>query len=142
MDMPKYKTCFVCGWENKRGLNLTFRSEGDYILTDFEPEPDLCGWEGIVHGGIVSAVLDECMGWTGCPDTGYSFLTAELNVRFLKPVKGNARYLVKSQIHTKKGRFFTATGELSDKDGNILAKASVNSSLYQTKPSQRNHNEH
>jgi acyl-coenzyme A thioesterase PaaI-like protein len=55
-------SCFACGPDNSRGLRLQFEIDEDgEAIAEWIPDPDLEGFEGIVHGGIISTVLDEAM---------------------------------------------------------------------------------
>ncbi|MEW6081419.1 MAG: PaaI family thioesterase [Bacillota bacterium] len=77
--------CFGCGRDNPIGLKLVFREENDLYVSDFSPLPEHQGYPGMVHGGIICAILDEAMGrlvWSqGCDS-----FTARLETRFKKPV--------------------------------------------------------
>ena len=53
--------CFVCGSENPRGLKVPFIFEDDKVRAEFTPDGDLCGFDGIVHAGILFALADEAM---------------------------------------------------------------------------------
>src|SRR5665213_2147558 len=56
------RSCFVCGPDNPRGLRLAFQTnESGEMTAEWIPEPEMEGYQGIVHGGIVSTVLDEAM---------------------------------------------------------------------------------
>jgi hypothetical protein len=54
--------CIVCGPENPHGLRIHYMRERDGAITaEWRPTESWEGFEGIVHGGIVSTVLDEAM---------------------------------------------------------------------------------
>ena len=65
MKLPQAnsKFCFVCGLANTYGLKLRFYTTApgevtaDYVVTE-----QYQGFPGIVHGGIVAAMLDEAAG--------------------------------------------------------------------------------
>src|SRR5579864_3726600 len=61
-DTTDYQRCFVCGQRNPFGLHLVFRVEGDSVVADFQPREEHQGFPGVIHGGIVAAVLDEALG--------------------------------------------------------------------------------
>jgi len=122
-DIPTYPTCFVCGEQNPIGLRMKFRGDGAHIEADFEPQPYHCGYEGIVHGGIVSTVLDEGMGWTAWLTTGLYYLTMELKVRFRAPVRAGTKYLLCAEMVKKKGQVYFTKGALLDPEGTAVAEA-------------------
>ncbi len=75
--------CYVCGKKNPVGLAVDFKiSEGTRsILGWFTPSGDHQGYEGIVHGGILSALLDEAMAKLAY-SLGIPAVTAEITVKF------------------------------------------------------------
>jgi hypothetical protein len=64
-NIPKLKgyNCFACGTTNPIGLNLTFYRRGEYVCSDIKLGRNYEGWENMAHGGIISTLLDEVMGW-------------------------------------------------------------------------------
>ncbi len=137
IDIPKYDTCFVCGRENAMGLNLSFKGEGERAFADFSPQPGWCGYRGIVHGGIISSILDECMGWAAYATTELFFFTIDIKVSFIKPVILNREYRVVARILERDGKTFKATGKIIGKTSNrIFAQGEGNYYLRtpKTKP--------
>jgi len=114
--------CFACGAKNERGLRLTFRWEGDDYLCEFEPEPWVQGWVGITHGGIVCTVLDEVMNRLVYERGGLA-VTAELTIRFRKPVPTGTRVTVRGRLRGRRKRLFEAEAEVVLPDGEIAATA-------------------
>ncbi len=57
--------CFGCSPNNKSGLKMEFytNKEKDSVFSWLSIPGHVCGWGNIVHGGIVSTILDEAMGW-------------------------------------------------------------------------------
>jgi hypothetical protein len=55
--------CFGCGDDNAIGLRLRFAPSGEGVKASFVPGVDHQGFHHVVHGGIISAVLDEAMAW-------------------------------------------------------------------------------
>lgn len=78
--------CFMCGGRNPRSLGLCFRAEdADTVCAEFQAYPALQGYDGILHGGVIAALLDAAM--THCLfNRGIQALTGDLRVRFLRPV--------------------------------------------------------
>src|SRR3989442_13903180 len=63
-DTTDYQRCFVCGQRNPNGLHLVFQLDQNTIVADFQPREEHQGFPGVIHGGIVAAVLDEALGRT------------------------------------------------------------------------------
>ena len=60
--------CFGCGQENAHGLGLRiFRDPKDpkRIVGEFAPRPDMIGFPGITHGGVLYTALDCMASWSG-----------------------------------------------------------------------------
>jgi acyl-coenzyme A thioesterase PaaI-like protein len=81
---PSSALCFVCGTRNPHGLGLQFFDDGTRVWTDFTAGDHHQSWPGVLHGGIIAAVLDETI-------ARVAFLydrwvhTARLVTRFVKP---------------------------------------------------------
>jgi len=80
----------MCGGQNPWSLGLRFTAgDRDTVCARFQAHPGLQGYDGILHGGIISALLDAAM--THCLfHLGVQAITGELNVRFLKPISCRA----------------------------------------------------
>ena len=57
----EYPNCFGCGGANPSGLRLVLRTEDRSVVAEFTPERRHEGWPGIVHGGVIAALLYEVM---------------------------------------------------------------------------------
>jgi len=114
-------SCYVCGRENPRGLHLFFElGERGEMSATWIPDSTLEGFEGIVHGGIVSTVLDESMAKTVAA-TGAEALTAELRVRFRhRAIAGNP-LRVCGWVTDQNRRMIRAEAILVDSAGTELA---------------------
>ena len=56
--------CFACGTANPIGLNLNFYRLDNAVCSDITLGKNHEGWENMVHGGIISTLLDEVMSWS------------------------------------------------------------------------------
>lgn len=99
--------CFCCGVRNPIGLKLTFQTlPGERLRTEWTPRPEHQGFQDIVHGGLVSAVLDEVM-IRLLYARGIRAVTAELTTRFLRPLQAGRRYRFESRVVEDRGRIVT-----------------------------------
>lgn len=66
INLVNEHNCFGCGTLNVNGLQLLLMSEveSDGVWTSFTPDVRFEGYGGLVHGGIISTVLDEVMAWS------------------------------------------------------------------------------
>ena len=90
--------------------------------------------EWIVHGGMVTALLDTAMGqstWT-LLDRGEVFLTTSLHTEFYRAARPG-RLRAEGRIVHKTRRVAFAVGELFDGDGKLLAGGRVTNMMLEQK---------
>ena len=131
---PSSTDCFVCGVENRFGLHIRFYDSGPGEVTAELSVPEQYqGYAGIVHGGIVAAMLDEVASrvyFRGDPPR--LVVTGKLNIRYRKPVPvGKPLWLVGKAVEDK-GRICISRGQVLDANGDLLAEAEV--TLFEVQP--------
>ena len=116
-------SCYVCGLNNPHGMHLVFEQGEDGAMTaPWTPDSSFEGFEGIVHGGVVSTVLDESMA-KAVAATGVEALTAELRVRFRHHVMAGSPLRVRGWVTESNKRMIRAEANLVDSAGSELAHA-------------------
>lgn len=115
--------CFVCGFSNPSGLKLPWTIGPDGTArARFKPERDHQGWTGVVHGGILSALLDEAMAQT-LRGRGVAAMTVRLEVRFRSPLAVGCVALVEGRVESAGGRGFRTSATVSDAEtGRVFAE--------------------
>jgi len=121
-DRSDYQRNYVHGLRNPSGLHLQYELDGDRVFTVWTPSPDQAGFPGFVHGGLVSAVLDDTMGRCSALHRQW-VVTARLEVRFRNAgplgtplrVEGWITRLLRRALHTE--------GRVLLPDGGIVAEA-------------------
>ncbi len=116
------KLCFACGKDNPYGLKLEFKKEKDEVFAYFTPSPYHQGWPGILHGGIISTLLDEAIGYTTF-FLGLKTVTAKIEIRFKKPVPLSKKLKVSARLLQLRKNFATACAKLEFLDGEVVAEA-------------------
>ncbi|MBI5805013.1 PaaI family thioesterase [candidate division TA06 bacterium] len=120
--------CFACGHKNSDGLQLKFTyPQPGTCRAEFVPEQKYQGWSGILHGGIISTLLDEALahavgeaeGGGGASEA----VTAELTVRFKKPVRIDNKIVLTGKVDKDNGKIVEASSEITDETGLVLASA-------------------
>jgi uncharacterized protein (TIGR00369 family) len=120
--LPHTHSCFVCGESNPSGLNLRFETDGRVVETRFTPRADHVGFKQTVHGGIIATLLDEIMVWACAVQTRKFAFCAELNVRFLNPVRPGTEVIVRGElVVNRRNRIFEAQASVVDSGGVVLA---------------------
>lgn len=123
--LPTYQGCIVCGQKavNPASMNLRFQTDNEYVFTDFMASSIYEGYKGIVHGGIISALLDEAIGWAVNIANKHFVMTGELTVRYLKPVPIGKTVTVRGWFVEEFRRYSAAEGDIKDRDGVLYARA-------------------
>ena len=117
--------CFGCGDDNPIGLHLRFASDREGVKASFIPGPEHQGFDDVIHGGIISAVLDEAMAWAAAY-AGFWAVTGEMRIRFRQPLNVGASATVTARVSGTRGRLVTTAAELQlDRDNSPIATASA-----------------
>lgn len=119
----EHAACVVCGSDNPAGLGLEFLPRGKgTVSASFSCHHALQGYTGLLHGGIIAALLDGAM--TNCLfSLGISAVTAELSVRYLAPVTVDRPAEITATLEKSRGPLHYLHAELRQND-RVLAHAS------------------
>ena len=122
MKLESSGNCFVCGKNNRNGLQLSFEinKEKQTLKTTFVASPTYQGWDGVVHGGILSTLLDEAMA-NLIYELSYQAVTASIEIRFKKPAPILKPLLVYGEVTEVSKRLIRAKAHIAQEDGAILA---------------------
>lgn len=113
--------CFACGRDNPIGLKLSFREENDTYISTFTPGPEHQGYGGIMHGGLVSTLLDEVMA-RYLYAKGFTAVTAKLEVRFRHPTPIGQELSICGWITGQRGKMYELAGKITLPDGTVTAE--------------------
>ena len=114
--------CFACGKDNPQGLRLEVRKTPEGVGLDYVLPEHFAGWQGIAHGGIVATILDELLAWA-CTNSGRNCVTAEMTVRYRKPVKTGQPLKGFGRVTGEKGKLLFTEATLLDESGALVAEA-------------------
>jgi acyl-coenzyme A thioesterase PaaI-like protein len=115
--------CFVCGQGNPQGLHLRFSADGaEAVVAHWHPQETWEGFRGVIHGGIVSTVLDEAMS-KAVAAQGIPALTCELRVRLRERVAPAEELEIRGWVVEKRKRKISTEAILSDAAGRERAHA-------------------
>jgi len=122
--LPHTHSCFVCGESNPIGLRLRFETDGKLVQSHFTPRAEHIGFRQTVHGGLIATILDEIMVWACAVATKKFAYCAELNVRFVQPMRPNEEVIAQAELTSnRRNKIFEAKGELRHRGGRVLATA-------------------
>lgn len=119
-----HPNCIICGTDNPWSLGLTFSPDSaGKIRAVFKGREELQGYDGIMHGGIIAALLDSTM--TNCLfRSGIRALTGELNIRYKKPIPAKAEIELIAEIISEKPPLYIIEAVINC-DSRLMAKASA-----------------
>ena len=89
--------CFGCGQLNPDGLRMVFTPGPDGSVSEFAVPERFQSWAGMAHGGIVSLMLDEAVGWAAW-HAGHPGVTGRLSVSLRRPLKLGERVRVVGKV--------------------------------------------
>ena len=86
---PNSRTCFLCGRQNDIGMKMSWFNdhEAERIRATVVVPDQFNGYPGVVHGGIVAAIIDETSGRALLLDGDWDslFVTLKLEVKYRQP---------------------------------------------------------
>jgi len=111
-----HPACFVCSPQHRGGLGLQFVPHSDgSVSAEFPCDAAYEGYEGVIHGGIVSTLLDGAM--TNCLFAiGYVAVTADLHVRFRHPLCTGQKALVRARLTRDASPLFVLEAQVMQAD--------------------------
>lgn len=119
--MKRYPNCFVCGDKNPIGLNVPFYVKNDRVVAEYTAGRNFEGYKDILHGGILSSLLDEVM-IRAVLAKGINCLTSEIRVKFKKMVKTGEKLHMEGWMVEDKGRILVAQGKITKQNGEVVAE--------------------
>jgi uncharacterized protein (TIGR00369 family) len=120
--IPDYPHCFVCGDKNKKGLNIHFFDHDGKAKAEFTPTREFEGYRDILHGGIISTLLDEVM-IKSILAQGILTITTQIDVKFKKSAKIGEKLYLEGEVTENKGKIIMTEGKVFKEDGTIVATA-------------------
>ena len=110
--LPKTNTCYVCGPENASGLHVPFVSDGAHgSRAAYTARAEHCGWPGLLHGGVVFALMDEALAWA-CYFQGLYGVTARVQARFRQPIPSGTKLIIRAWTLERNRRLVNARAEI------------------------------
>ena len=130
------KMCFICGLDNPFGVKAQFYNmEDKSVVTPFSYRQEHQSSPGRVHGGLITAMLDE-LGLSAVYATGEDSLGVTLthDTKFRKPVPYDVPLIGKGVILSSTSKFIKSEAFIYDSDNNLLASGKM--SYIKLKPEQ------
>jgi len=125
MEVLDDQNCFVCGGKSEIGLKAKFicDNENNSAYTKLVIDQKYQGWQGVIHGGIIGALLDE-VSFYACSGISMKMVTAELNIRYKKPLTAGSEVLVSAKMVERKRNILCVEAKL-ESGGLVIALATA-----------------
>ena len=125
MNLADDGMCFACGQKNEEGLRVVFEliESEKKVRASFIPAKKHQGYVNIVHGGIISTLLDEAM-VNLAYRLGFPVVTAQMEIRFKKPAYVGKPLLIEGEIVRITRRVIEARASALNDEGILIARAS------------------
>jgi acyl-coenzyme A thioesterase PaaI-like protein len=128
--------CYGCGRLNDHGLHLKSYWDGEETVAIFHPKPYHIGIPGYVYGGLIASLID-CHGTGTASAASYRkegremgtdpplrFVTAALQVEYLRPTPLGVVLEVRGRVKNHKGRKVVVSITVSA-EGEVRARGEV-----------------
>ena len=116
--------CFGCSPVNTSGLQMKFYTNETGVYSKLVVPDHLCGWNNLVHGGVLTTIMDEIMSWATIYLLKRVAMTKSISVDFLKPVYVGNRLKAEGTVLEKKGKHEALMeGRIYNKDEVCCARA-------------------
>ena len=124
---PNSDHCFVCGRRNPHGLYMTFYDNGrDEVCSNYTVPDEYQSYPGIVHGGVIAAMLDEVVARVAMIEDHHHFMmSVKLEVKYRLPVPTETPLKIFGRIIRLRGRLGKAVGEIYLPDGKVAAESAM-----------------
>ena len=97
------------------------------ITAEFTVRADQCNHANVLHGGIVTTILDEIMGMTLITvEIEHLYVTINLHVDFLFGAKAGEKVTAVSEIYRVGKKIANIEAKLYNEEGKLLAKSTSN----------------
>lgn len=118
--LPKYEKCFFCG-PATGGLALQLYYADERAICEFVAHERFQGYDGMLHGGIVTGILDEVMWWTLFVKTRVVSATSRIEVDFRRPVICGETYRAWAEIVETRSKNYQLSARIADDRDRICA---------------------
>lgn len=118
--------CYGCASNNDEGLHLEFWMMEGACHTHYKVPAYMCGFDGLVHGGVTALMMDEVAQWTLIGTLGRIGLTRDLKVSYLKPVPIETELVVEGRVMEQDEKNVRIDLSVMGRDGDVLATGESN----------------
>lgn len=123
------RMCIICGMDNEYGVRAPFYNmEDGSVMTLFQYRSQHQSYPGRVHGGLITAMLDE-MGlrslWAKELTEETFGVTLSLETKYRKPVPYDTDLIGRGILIKENSKFLVTDASIMDVYGNTLASGTI-----------------
>jgi uncharacterized protein (TIGR00369 family) len=122
--------CFGCGPANPSGLQMQFYTDGESIASWISVPDRFSGWSNLIHGGILSTILDEIMSRSAICLLKKIPMTKSMTVEYLKSVYSGMEIKVVGKVVKKEECEAMVEGTIYNMEGQVCTKSSGTLGLF------------
>lgn len=134
IELPRYKSCFVCGdpARNPQSLGLCsyLDPESGVVTAVFTPKEHHVGYPDVVHGGILTGLLDEVSIWAASYRAEAFCVTRELRVKFAQAARPGEPLQLRAEVTGYRPRMITVQASVvragegeGEGEGTVVARS-------------------
>ncbi len=121
--------CFACGDRNEHGLHMRFERDPDgpegAVICRYTPRLADQGFPGVLHGGVLSTLMDEAMAWAMWAKSRALGVTAKMETRYRQRVDADAELTVHAVVTEERGRRIQVEAAVAGRGGAVLVESSA-----------------
>ena len=123
-DRSEFQQNFVHGLRNPIGLHIQYRLEERLVVGDWTADERHVGFPGVVHGGLLAAILDDVMGrWSAMRHRWV--VTARMETRFRVPAPVGVALRIEAWVTRERTRTLQAESRILLPDGVVVVEATA-----------------
>ena len=117
--------CFVCSpaHQNEKGLHLVFTETADGARTEFRVSSHYHSYPGVLHGGVITAILDETIAYASLFKFRLLPFTRNLQLNFRRGVRPGALHVCTARLIETREDGFRGEAVIQDERGTRLVQA-------------------
>ena len=117
--------CFACGTKNPIGLHLDFELVEDKVIAKKNVAKEYQGFSNVVHGGIVTTLLDEAMSNFVQKIYNEQAMTGRLEIRYKHPTPVETELTISAWQENQRRNIIFLKAAVETPDGTITAEATA-----------------
>lgn len=103
-EITHVKNCFGCSNDNPNSLKVNFEIKNNLLIGEFNSSQDHEGPPGIIHGGVIAAIIDESFAAFAVSVLKIDVRTIRIEIAFRNPAHIRDKLHIKTSLKEEKSR--------------------------------------